>query len=160
MFTWKTLNGKNHGSPQTPNYHYVRKVYKRMCRGNDVMHTVFAWRRLQTKNALYISLSLSVYLNNNYTNNTTRMATRTNKMFDLGHIYTNMTLRLFTNLAPICLHKKHIYEYVFLSSERLSPGPRRHVLPEYSSPGFTGSSSSDPCRVLFIRSLWSHPEGP
>ena len=28
MLTWKTRNGKNHGSPLTPNYHYVKEYNK------------------------------------------------------------------------------------------------------------------------------------
>ena len=57
MLTWKTLKGKNHGSPQTPNYHYV-KEYNRGHRGNDLVLTHFAEWRLQQRITLYISLSL------------------------------------------------------------------------------------------------------
>ena len=86
-------------------------------------------------------------------------------MFALGHIYTNMTLGLFTDIAPMG-SQKHIYIYVPSSGERFSPGLQHPVLTGSSLPGtrhpvITGSSivgystSSSHrvfcCRVLHIR---------
>ena len=175
MLTWKTLRGKNHGSPQTPNYHYV-KEYNREHRGNDLLLTIFAWRRLQQRHGLYRSLSLSLSLctivtpmilyedhNNNYIYIT---------LFALGHIYINMTLGLFTDIAPMG-SQKHIYIYVPSSGERFSLGLQHPVLTGSSLPGtrhpvLTGPASSSSHRAFNIRfspglPCWvhvSHPEGP
>ena len=60
MFMWKTLNRKNHKSPQTPAITMWHE-YKREHRGNDLILTFFSWRYLQQTLALYISLSLFLY---------------------------------------------------------------------------------------------------
>ena len=62
----------------------------------------------------------------------------------LGHIYTNMTFGLFTNIAPVG-SLEHIYIYVPSSDERFSPGLQHLVLTGCSllgtrHPVITGSS--------------------
>ena len=68
-------------------------------RGNDLVLSIFTTWRLQQK--LIVSLTfLSVHVLS-----TTMTTTITNpyKMIALGHIYTYMTFRLFTNIASVGL---------------------------------------------------------
>ena len=63
MFMWKTLIGKkNHGSPQTPTFIVRQRGYNRRLRGNNLELYAFANRRLQQKDFLYLTHTLSVSL--------------------------------------------------------------------------------------------------
>ena len=114
IFTWKTLNGKNHGSPQTPIITMFRCTVGEH-KGNNLLLTVFATGG-GYNGGNNLSLSLSLYAAALFTLAPTRMANTQNEQhttqkFALGHIYTDMTFGLFTNIASRALGK-HIHEYV------------------------------------------------
>ena len=86
---------------------------------------------------MYLSHSLSILLCTavtpitlyNKNNNST-----TQKVFALGHIYTNMTFKVFTNVAPMG-SLEHIYIYVPSSGEGFSPSLHYPVMTRSFSPG-------------------------
>ena len=104
-------------------------------RGNDLLFTVFATGGGYNTdtNSSSLSLSLSLYTVALSSLAPTRMTTTFSK-FALSHIYTNMTFRLFTNIAPMD-SQKHIYEYVPSSGEHSSPGMHHPALAGHSSSG-------------------------
>ena len=103
--------GKTTGAHNLHTFTMSRKCKTtREQRGNDLSLSLFAWRQLQQRISLYIALSLSFALYNSC-NNATIMATTLPKLFALGHIYSNMNLGLFTNIAPMG-SLEHIYIYV------------------------------------------------
>ena len=97
MLAWKTQiwGKKNHDSPQTAKYRYVR-ITTMGHRGNDLLPPCFATRRLQQRQRplpLSHTLFLSVHIY--------ALHQQLPIKFALGHIYTNMTFGLFTNIAPV-----------------------------------------------------------
>ena len=143
--TWKTLIGKNHGSPQTPNYHNMRKVQSEPRRQRP--RALYLCQPAVTPEYHPIShtLSLCRLLYNSYNNMTTTIQLHTHtEMIALSHIYTYMNLGLFTNIASIGLHKTYLQICLHF---RFRPSPLDPV--SGSLPALTGSS-------LFITG--SHPE--
>jgi hypothetical protein len=109
ILTWKTLRGKNHESPQTPNYHSVRRIQQGAQRQQPLAHNLRLAAVTTETQSLYIALSLSLSLTH-YTE-VTPITLSSSFEFALGHIYTNMTFRLFTYIAPVG-SLEHIYIYV------------------------------------------------
>ena len=77
MLMWKTQYGKNHGSPQTSNYHYI-KITTMEHRGNDLLLPRLTNRRLQQRQRP-LALSLSIYTQLHSNLAPTRMKTTTAK---------------------------------------------------------------------------------
>ena len=91
-------------------------------------------------NNLFLSLSLSLY---SYAHSLfwhQQETTTTTKKFALTHIYTNMTFRLFTNIASMD-SQKHIYEYVS------SSGSYRVCTIRLSVAGYSASGSHRVCTI-------------
>ena len=91
---------------------------------------------------------------------TTIMIIQLYNKFALSHIYTNMTFRLFTNIAPMGSQETYLQICLFIRWALLTrPAPsgscRIHIfLPVLTGPSSSGScrpTSSDSCQVLFIR---------
>ena len=61
-FTWKTQRGKNHGSPQAANCHYVRMYNSEFTEATTSCSHIFATGGGYNRgNDLFLSLSLSLY---------------------------------------------------------------------------------------------------
>ena len=83
-----------------------QKNTTRRHKGNDLVLTLFAWRRLQQRITLCLSLSLTLSLSLSLSLCVTLCiaVTQNNSihhhtLFALGYIYTNMTFGLFTNIV-------------------------------------------------------------
>ena len=110
-------------------------------RGNDLELTIFATGGGNTQRQRPLTLSLSIAL---FTLAPTRVAIHneqhycsSNKQFALGHIYTNMTFGLFTNIASTALGNI----FTNMSPHPVSTSHRARIFIRFRN------------RVLFIRSL-------
>ena len=118
-------------------------------RGNDFLVPWFATRRLQQRqrplplshslSSLYTQLRSKLYHANNYS---VCSYTHSYVKFAVGHIYTNMTFGLFTNIALVG-SQEHIYIYV--------PSIRGEVL---TGPATSGSSHFPFGGTCFPTSSW------
>ena len=112
---WKTLIGKNHGSPQTPNY----SLWDAIQWDSHLQQPPVRLLRLQavTTKMLRFSLSLSLFhilhsmLHRKQLYKITSMNHNIN--FCPSYIYTHITLGIFTNITSIRA-SEHIYKYFFL----------------------------------------------
>ena len=139
MLTWKALRGKNHDIPLTTNYHCSTEATTSCYQSSP---TSGGYNREYSLYRFLLCLSLSLtrsvslahtlctvvthsytYINHNNNNHTLPL----HNMFALSHIYSDMTIRLFTNIAPMG-SQKHIYKYVPASGKRFSSGPRHLTL--------------------------------
>ena len=92
--------------------------------------------------SLSVSLSLSLVLYSRCTllriqQQLSTLSHTLYNMFPLSHIFSDMTIRLFTNIAPMG-SQKHIYKYVPSSGERFSPGLHHPALVGSSPSGSHG----------------------
>ena len=107
--------GKNHGSPETAENHYERKIQKNGEAQRQrplvsfVRHTTVTMRQ----RPLTISLSLSLYTVTHPMHiHTTTQKKRFNQpltLFALSHIYTHMTFGLFTHMTPRGPTRAHLH---------------------------------------------------
>ena len=134
---------------------YERKYKDEDLRSND-LDISLRQKAVTTENACNFSLTLSLSLCHSFFNSYTQCHTTSTlslcNMVTLAHIYTYMTLGLFTNIVFVCL-SQHIYTYV-LQSRLL------RIHPDSLNP----VSGSLPNPVLLIWSCRStsesYPEGP
>ena len=96
----QTKVGKNHGSSQTPNCPLCDGRYNKRLGGNNLTLYLFAKRQLQQRHhCVYLSLSLSLILSRFvHTHSVYKIIIITNCVCP-SYIYTNITIRLFTNIA-------------------------------------------------------------
>ena len=109
MLTWKTLRGKNHGSPQMLNYHYVKRIQQGGTEATtSCSHSSpgggYNRESLCVSHSLSLSFSLSLSLSLSLCVTLCIAVTPNNSihhhtLFALGYIYTNMTFGLFTNIV-------------------------------------------------------------
>ena len=88
MFYVENPNRENHGSPQTPKYHYMRGSTMRRHRCNNLVLPIFARWQLQQK-LLEVSISLPICHNSLQQLQHQRIILT---VIALGHIYTHVTL--------------------------------------------------------------------
>ena len=109
MFTWKTLIGKNHGTPQALNYHYMRKVQSEPWRQRP--RALYLRQLVVTTKYHSVSHTHSLYrsLYNSYNNMTTTYLSDCPKsylyLYELRAIYkyslNRLTQNIFTNLSSL-----------------------------------------------------------
>ena len=123
------------------NYHYKQRCTMVKLQGNNLELTIFATGGGNTQRQRPLTLSLSIAL---FTLAPTRVAIHneqhycsSNKQFALGHIYTNMTFGLFTNIASTALGNI----FTNMSPHPVSTSHRARIFIRFRN------------RVLFIRSL-------
>ena len=118
-------------------------------RGNDLLLPCFATRRLQQRQRplpLSHTLFLSVHIY--------ALHQQLPIKFALGHIYTNMTFGLFTNIAPVG-SLEHIYIYVPSIRGEVLTGPATSGSSHFPSGGtcfLTNSPFTPAWDVVLVRS--------
>ena len=107
MFMWKTLIGKNHGSPRTPNYHHRRKVQLETRRQRP--RALFLRQAAVATEYRSVSLSTTVYSYNNMITTTQLIQSDFPKsylyLYELRAIYkcslNKRTQNIFTNMSSL-----------------------------------------------------------
>ena len=93
--------GKTTSSPQTAEYTMREEYSDREHRGNDLLHPFFATRWLQWRQRpLCLSLALSLTFLHSFSRYSHNAPTNYIHKLALSHIYTHMTFKLFTHIAP------------------------------------------------------------
>ena len=115
--------GKNHGSPQTAENHYVRVTSMESTEATTSCTPSSLRGGYNRGNDLSLSLSLTLSM---YTVTHTLYNQHHNNRVALSHIYTHMTFGLFTHMAP-----RSSLEHIHISvpsnrSGRSPPGLRSY----------------------------------